>query len=38
MDYCGVGSVIDLVRVIKRTLNEDEISVLMAPVLKVSLT
>lgn len=34
MDYCSVGSVLDLMRTIKRTLTEEEIAVILLSVLK----
>jgi serine/threonine protein kinase len=34
MDYCAVGSVLDLMTVIRRPLTEDEIAALSGPVLE----
>lgn len=34
MDYCSVGSVLDLMKTIKRTLTEEEIAVILLSVLK----
>lgn len=34
MDYCAAGSVLDLMKTLKRTLYEDEIAVLLLNVLR----